>query len=98
VIVGSARRTVAAPAPLQVGRWSRVTVSFGTDAVRLFIDGKPAGQAVPPTPMPDQPPPAAGYLGRRAVGGGFFSGLIGDVAVYRRATTDVAATGSDGEH
>jgi carbonic anhydrase/acetyltransferase-like protein (isoleucine patch superfamily) len=88
---GDIHESLTAKAKFPIGRWVRVTVSLGSDADRLFIDGAPAAEIAAPRLTPDNIPVTCGYLGRRFAGGGFFSGLLGDFAVYRKTTPDADA-------
>jgi carbonic anhydrase/acetyltransferase-like protein (isoleucine patch superfamily) len=88
---GDVHESLAAKSRFPVGRWVRVTVSLGSDADRLFIDGVPAADVIAPRITPDDVPATCGYLGRAFSGGGFFSGLLGDVSVYRKTTPNADA-------
>jgi hypothetical protein len=94
---GDIHELLTAEARFPIDRWVRVTVSLGSDAERLFIDGTPAAEIIAPRLTPDNIPFTCGYLGRRFSGGGFFSGLIGDFAVYRKTTPDTNAVSALGK-
>ncbi len=84
---GAVAQTVAATA-LPAGRWTRVTLSIGGGAGRMFFDGKLAATA-PMTLVPGDLATTAGYLGRASTGSGFFAGGLDDFSIYRRAIADV---------
>jgi hypothetical protein len=73
------------PAPIALGQWTHLALSWDHGALRLYVDG--AEVAAPPAPPPLTVGPGDLRIGGNSIAGQFFAGLIDEVRIYDRALT-----------
>ena len=74
--------------PLLVNQWQHVAATYDGSEMRLYVDGELRDSTVPVgVTVPNSRPLLIG----RSAGGGFFRGKMDEIAVWKRALSDIEA-------
>lgn len=85
---GGAEQTMALGATISTRRWRHVAVSFGADAITIYVDGKQVARNTSIQERPHHFQPVFNYVGRSQFSADpMLKALVDDVRVYNYALT-----------
>src|SRR5260221_12154036 len=82
-VFGSGKHIIFAPAPLEIGAWTHLAITYDGAMIRLYVDGAETANSPVTSPLTSSTAPLR--IGGDAVYGQFFNGTIDEVRVYARA-------------